>query len=566
MKKLTFKKLYLLSKKAKRAKVLEFDPSVNVITGDNDTGKSSVLKAIYHTFGASPIHKPTNWSETAEITAVEFSLDNSIYTLLRHANAFALFDENKKLVSKYEGVGRENGIGTLLSKLLGFDIQMYDKNDNLRVLTPAYYFLPFYIDQDSGWSKIWESFEGLQQFSDYKTSMINYHTGIHPKRYFEIKRRIDQINQELTPLDVERNAVLEAEKRFKTHDGGFDIDLEEFKKEAQSLVVACNTLREKEDKYKDNLSTLEKQRFMLMRQAEIAENARGELEKDHAYVLEQSSKGHVECPTCGTEFENAISKRFRLVEDIELCHSLVLDLTAQEKQITEKIADLTRECSQNQQELKELQSLLEVKKGAISLKDIIGSESKKGVRRLLQEDIERTTRKIEKLNLELAGLKKEKVKIQDKKRIQEICAAYSEKMREYLHALDVLTVPPAQYEKPTSQIKNAGSDLPRAMLARYYGLLHIMEQFSPDYVACPIIVDSPLQQDPDDKNIEKILQFSVDKKPTNPQLILGTVDTHGLKYSGKTIQLTNKHRVLSDEDFKTVNPLLTELLDKTLMA
>lgn len=565
MKKLTFKTLFLLSKKAQRARKIEFDPEVNVITGDNDTGKSSLLKSLYHTFGASPINTPTNWDETSEISAVEFELDKSTYILLRHKTMFALFDKKKTLLGKYEGIGRESGIGAVLADMFGFSIQMQDKSGKSRLLPPAYFFLPFCIDQDSGWHKLWESYAGLQQFSDYKTMMINYHIGILPKRYFDIKQRIDEISKDVEPIKLERNAVIEAQKRFKTNDAIFDMDLNAFKQETQSLVLACQKLREKEEKYKSDLSELEKQSFMLKRQAEIAETARVELEKDHKYVLAQTSKGHIECPTCGTEFQNAITKRFKLVEDVEMCHRLVLDLCGQQKAVEGKISLLNEGCNQNQKELSELQSLLEAKNGEMTLKDIIGSESKKEVRRLLREDIERFGKIIEKLQMELDELKAERLNIQDKSRIQKINNSYSQKLRDFLTALDVSTVSQTQCEKPTSKLNTAGSDLPRALLAQYYSILHVMAEFSPDYLPCPLIVDSPLQQDPDYKNIKKIMQFVLEKRPKNCQLILGTVETHGLKYPGKTIELATKHRVLNDQDFKVVNPLLTELLDKTLM-
>ena len=200
------------------------------------------------------------------------------------------------------------------------------------------------------------------------------------------------------------------------------------------------------------------------------------------------------------------------------------------------------------------------------LKDIIGSESKKEVRRLLRADVERIESIIGKLQLELDGLKAERLQIQEKSRIQRINNSYSQKLRDFLTALDVSTVSQTQCEKPTSKLNTAGSDLPRALLAQYYSILHVMAEFSPDYLPCPLIVDSPLQQDPDYKNIKKIMQFVLEKRPKNCQLILGTVETHGLKYPGKTIELATKHRVLNDQDFKIVNPLLTELLDKTLMG
>ena len=47
MKNLRFQSLILLSRKEKAARRIAFDPKATLILGENDTGKSSLIKAIY---------------------------------------------------------------------------------------------------------------------------------------------------------------------------------------------------------------------------------------------------------------------------------------------------------------------------------------------------------------------------------------------------------------------------------------------------------------------------------------------------------------------------------------
>ena len=59
MKSLQLENMLLVSHREKKARKIDFDPEVTVIKGENDTGKSSVIKSIQTAFGASPhnVHK-----------------------------------------------------------------------------------------------------------------------------------------------------------------------------------------------------------------------------------------------------------------------------------------------------------------------------------------------------------------------------------------------------------------------------------------------------------------------------------------------------------------------------
>jgi recombinational DNA repair ATPase RecF len=53
MKRLVFRELKLISYKEERARRVAFHPRRTAIIGDNDTGKSSILKSLYRTLGAT---------------------------------------------------------------------------------------------------------------------------------------------------------------------------------------------------------------------------------------------------------------------------------------------------------------------------------------------------------------------------------------------------------------------------------------------------------------------------------------------------------------------------------
>lgn len=52
MKSIYFKSAQILSLRDKKGFSFKFSPDINIITGENDTGKSSFIKSLYHTLGA----------------------------------------------------------------------------------------------------------------------------------------------------------------------------------------------------------------------------------------------------------------------------------------------------------------------------------------------------------------------------------------------------------------------------------------------------------------------------------------------------------------------------------
>ena len=99
-------------------------------------------------------------------------------------------------------------------------------------------------------------------------------------------------------------------------------------------------------------------------------------------------------------------------------------------------------------------------------------------------------------------------------------------MKEFLAAVRVDVLAEADYKSFDKQIKtNAlGSDLPRSLLAQCFAFLHTMAKFNPAIV-CPLVLDSPLQQEQDEENIGAIFKFIMSRVLPGQQLFLGTLNT-----------------------------------------
>ena len=124
-------------------------------------------------------------------------------------------------------------------------------------------------------------------------------------------------------------------------------------------------------------------------------------------------------------------------------------------------------------------------------------------------------------------------------------------MKEYLNALNVFVLDESDYSEPTRVIRNnaLGSDLPRALLAQYFALLHTMKKFGGTKIF-PLIIDSPQQQEQDSSNLDAIFEFIFTKTLDGQQLILGTISTQAL--SSEIIPEDVNRITISDEKYSVL--------------
>lgn len=81
---------------------------------------------------------------------------------------------------------------------------------------------------------------------------------------------------------------------------------------------------------------------------------------------------------------------------------------------------------------------------------------------------------------------------------------------------------------------------------------------------CPIVIDTPVQQDQDRKNAARMIGFCLTEAPKDSQLILGTVSLHGVKYDGHVIKTDTKNKLLKSALFEEVSEILAPYYTKLL--
>jgi hypothetical protein len=286
MKQLRFAEILLTSLREKKARRVTFDVQRTVIDGANDTGKSALLKSIYRCLGAVPPRIHDRWLRADVKALLKFSIDDVPFSILQDGDSYTVFDGWGQVVRRCTSVTSQ--LAPLLADMLDIQLRLVSRQNEIITPPPKYIFLPFYVDQDEGWVSSWTSFTTLQQLANWRRDLIDYHLGIKPNEYYQTKGQLAQLEAEIAE-PRNRHAALQAilkdlQQRLKRVDFSFNID--DYQEQIRRLLVECESLRQKEEKIKEQMVTMYNRQASLAAQIDIAKHAMAEVSEDYRYVTE----------------------------------------------------------------------------------------------------------------------------------------------------------------------------------------------------------------------------------------------------------------------------------------
>jgi hypothetical protein len=296
----------------------------------------------------------------------------------------------------------------------------------------------------------------------------------------------------------------------------------------------------------------------------IAQSALGELDKDFKFA-ESLDGDALQCPLCGTEHHNSFANRFSLGDDRQQCRILIQTLQSELDEARSKTAALLREVEARNFRVAKINALLQTKRGKWRLHDLIDAEGQRRAFDLLAKELDASGEALGKLLFQLDGVKRRLKQLTDPKRKKEIDAYYSQEMIHLLARLNVQTLPPAEAERIRLTLHNTGSDQPRTVLAYYLAFLATMRKYG-STPSCPMIIDTPHQQDQDADNAKRIVECILESQPKDEQLILVAVSLHGAKHEGTEIHLTEPQRLLKPDQYENVGRVFAPYFDQMAHA
>lgn len=547
MSRLRFKKLWLVSEATRAARKIELHSDRILLVGRNHTGKSTVVKHLFRTLGCQTKGKSDRWDSLA-ISVLEFELNGRPYTAYRKANVYALrsdADLQVRVTTSYAEWTE------MMANLFDFRLMLPTHQDSLAQATPPYLFLPYYMDQDSSWSKQWDSFDKLTQFANWKKPVSAYVTGQRPNGYYLAKFEESKAKASLTQLNQELSVVNSALSRVRKTlpSPVIRLDVAAFKQEINDLLRSTNILKTEQDSLRKKAFEHTAQRESLNSQISMARDALREIEGDLKYLTESKTDLAIICPTCGTNHESGFPVRLELIDDAVTLRKVISELELDHRKCQEQLANVYGKINRIKRQMLDVEKTLQTKKGMLRLKDVVDSQSSEVIRSAFTKDIDSINRQL-KLQEKTAFEAKFKVSQFDlPERTKAINDFYSERMELFLSELGVQDLRDDVKKRPDATVSASGSALPRSLLAYQFAVLHTAKEKG-DAKHYPVVIDSPNQQGQDAEHLRQMLNFIVKRTPSEQQLILAVEDMpSNFSFDGQRIDLTTPFEVLKAEQY-----------------
>ncbi|WP_249604927.1 ATP-binding protein [Chromobacterium sp. IRSSSOUMB001] len=497
--------LWLLSERDESARKISFSSTHNLLAGENETGKSRILKHLVWALGCEPTARDAgNWDSNI-VASVDLSIDGTRYTFLRRGNhQRAAFDANGTLLISTENASTW---ASFFADRFAFHLKLQRHQEGTFALAgPEYALLPFYIDQEGGWSRKWNNFKRLTQFARWEIPVFESFAGLRPQRYFEAQLTRDELAYQLKEAHAQAKVQAKAYEEVKAMLPTTDAKLDEalFAQELREMSSKVTELGREEDKVRTELFDVTQQLQERTAELQMVTRAEQDLVADLVYLAKVPDDGKLACPTCGQEHGVTFRARLDLASDAKDAHHLVLKVRDQLDKLRNREAKLRVQLKNVATQMEQLRSVMERHKEEGSVADIVIAKSLDTIalaynkaRRDLKERIDELDENKQELQDELSTLT-------DNIRLKEVRKSFKETIKAHADRLGIAAAEIKGIKIGSRPAMASGSSGPRIYLAMHLALLEINAQYGsgPRF---PFIVDTPRQQGLDDKNTAKLL-------------------------------------------------------------
>lgn len=557
MKAMYFDSILIADIVEKTAHFHKFEKGFNVVTSqDNHVGKSSLLKSLYFAMGAE-VDFDNVWNKNTKLYVVEFYIDEIKFSVARWQKAFALFRETE-LILTTKSVSRD--LARKFEKIFSFAVYMANKKTNkIELAPPAFTFMPYYIDQDRGWSGLYESFSNIDQYkkSD-RIKSLYYHLGIYTRSTVELMAKRDTLKDKIEQLKAEEEkSRITIESLYAEIQNLLPADsIEELERNLIIPKERISLLVSRIGETRNKIQSLETALYQHEHQLEVIQEYRKI--KDGVSVREDRDKINI-CPKCGYSFDEEIYSIVRSNYNLQnedymykQIEQIISSITSELEKYKESYVSLMDELKQQEQAYDEKQDSYEVYLRQRGLQDSV---------RHFTEQLGENVYEQEEYGREIKEIDKELRKLPNKKEVEE---NYIENVRLNIIKLDAWN---SAYEgniKLLKPIKAQGTLENKIILAQMIGLFQTMQYFRTNTILFPFVVDSPRAKEASHTSSKDILKliFEMDYLP---QVILATVDysdfENEMKRRAKVTVLSEKRKLLNDDTYREYQSTIEELQD-----
>lgn len=537
----------------------KFEKGLNVVTSkDNHVGKSSLLKSLYHSFGAN-VKYDNVWNINSKLYVLNFTVDEKKYRIVRYIKNYAVF-KDKTLLLITNKVMEE--LSPLLEKIFEFGVYLDSKNSGKVTLAPpAFTFLPYYIDQDDGWSILYGSFQNQEQYKKAdRIKSLYYHLNIYTKQSVELMAQRDRLQDEVFSLKKEEERLSEIIDFISDEMQGlipaeditrFDENIKPMKKKIQYLVRAIGEKRNVIQELQVALEQHEQQLEIITEYHKIAD----------ATEQQKNEISH-SCPRCGYIYDDEIYSRVcsnYMNISRDYIKQYVLQVT---ETIRQKLKKEEEQYIELMAELKKVETLFEEKSENFNV--YVRQRGMREAWKRFSTQLKETQSKQDEIQSDLKKIKKELKTLPSKDEVEE---KYIEFTRENIMSLNAWNSAYDGTIKLLTPIKAQGTLENKIILAQCVGLFQTMNYFKTQTIRFPFVVDSPRGKEASQESSREILEM-ITEISMLPQVILATIDFEEYKESigaaaksANVIVLKNHNSLLNEDDYTSHEDEITRLME-----
>lgn len=513
----TYRTLWLVSVRDGSARKQPFSQKT-LLLGQNGTGKSRIVKNLYWVFGCQTLKRDVGAWDPDTVAALEFTFNDKNYMVLRDGKRLGMFGANDQLLFSAENMGAWS---KHLASFFGFQLKLKrPQTTTFSQAGPEYMFMPFYMDQDGSWGPNWDTFDGLRQFSDWKSATFESFIGMRPNAYFEAKQLAAEVNERINERRKELEAQKAAFRRVKEvlPKNLPSLNFAAFRSELADLGRKATRLQQEQVRLRGKLLAAVNTREKVQAELKLALAAYKELKGDFAYLADRAGEA-IECPTCGTVHENSYHARILLASDAESLGALIMELRSQVDEFAGSEAGIRVGLRSVEREIAVLESLQHERRAKLKLEDVLASQSKKTLDTAFQRVSSDMLSALKKLDAEKDKADTKVKKYLDPERLTAVRRYFSSQVSSLSNLVAVPIDEQISEPKPGSRAQSGGSSAPRSMLAVHLAMIATNAEWG-DTPLFPFVVDTLQQSGQDDPNLTKMVEVLGRAAGVHHQVIL----------------------------------------------
>jgi hypothetical protein len=533
MKHLTLNRLSVQSSTQELGGQFQFKNGLNLITGnDNTIGKSTLARLPYWTLGCDFPFSDT-WRGLDVRTILEFSVDDTACVAARWRNNVQLkigpgdWQRWEKITGPFSEA---------IADLVGFVGKLPNKARPhiFETPPPAYYFSAFYVDQKKGWSEAWNSFDSLQQYSDWREKVIRAHVGYYGAEYFDLAA---DIAREKYTSKLEKDKAKDLSRAAEIVENFLPtVEMPATTQELDAAMSEINKtlvgIRARETYALTKLQEKREELMFYKVQRDIAQTAIRELQADYVFAVENVPGDVLTCPLCGTHHDNSLLNRAELLQDKAQTQTQLEILNQHYGDCEKSIAFQDSRLAKIRKTLEDLETKFRRISRDAGVRDILAGLASSTVKQKAEEATALARKNALARNKSVAQFKKAQRESIDTEKWDRIDSDFQDELLSLCGLLRV-NLTESIADKTVVDFKRivdsgGAAEGTRLHLAYQLALYYLIEKHGTETVS-PLILDTPNQQDQAAINYDLIHKAIMKYVRKNGQLFLCATRSEALK-------------------------------------